>query len=148
MLGEHTHKVLSELGYTAGSITDMLKPVPGQRFPPATSTRSFLDLGKLPGGKAFAVVEMLQEGDTFGHSNKSVPVVKAAASAARQPGPGAAPGPMAGIKVVELCGGVMGTWRSWAIPTGRGLSPRFRCSVYTYAPSGCLVRADGQTKPD
>ena len=54
----------------------------------------------------FGLVEMLQESDTFGHSNKHVPVN------ANEKHTSASDGPMTGIKVVEFCGGVMGPMAS------------------------------------
>ena len=96
MLGEHTNKVLGELGFTGPEIERLLESNA------AVSTNSLLKrMGQAGKAKAFRPNELLQEGDTYAEQAAQRPPVP-------EPSTGTADGPLTGVKVLELTTGVTG----------------------------------------
>ena len=68
MMGEHTAKVLSELGYDRDAIDELTSLKAPNPKSAAMTTQSLMTMmGQPQPAKAFAMVEKLQVGDTFAH---------------------------------------------------------------------------------
>jgi hypothetical protein len=101
MLGEHTNKILKEVGYTDSAVAEMLESKV------AISTKSLLKLMKGPSKaiKAFGVIDALQTGNSFAAKQNLPPVIQGGKV-------DDAAGPLSGVKVVEFASLISGPMAS------------------------------------
>eukprot|EP01062_Namystynia_karyoxenos_P022426 TRINITY_DN18601_c0_g1_i1.p1 TRINITY_DN18601_c0_g1~~TRINITY_DN18601_c0_g1_i1.p1 ORF type:complete len:840 (+),score=186.98 TRINITY_DN18601_c0_g1_i1:94-2520(+) len=105
MLGEHTVKVLRELGYSAAAVQDMLGLGEGKHAgqPPATSTHSLLlRAGEQRKASAFRLLELLQGGAGLHSAPARCRDVDPKECAGHAAGGRSPAGPLDGVKVLDL----------------------------------------------